>query len=179
MLPVARVAFDAHPDEWVERLARLFREHPAWRAAARHLSAEATSSVYFRHRPGEPFRLEQDERGTLLLSGAARDPDLVFRFTPGSIERLEAVRGGIGNFAVELFRLLSEADPDASVDLRIAAGFPRLARRGYVRLLLRAGPRVLAFGATRGIRTLGALRRLVADLRRPVSEPWEGESRQP
>jgi hypothetical protein len=174
-----RVAPGASRDEWIERLARLFREHPAWVAAARHLSPDATSSVYFRHRPGEPFHLEQGRSGSLLLPGAARDPDLAFRFAPRSVERLEAVRGGIGDFAVELFSLITGPDPDARVDLRIAASFPRLARRGYVALLLRAGPRVLAFGARRGVRTLAALRRLVADLRRPAPEPWEADDPQP
>jgi hypothetical protein len=160
------------PDEWVERLARLFAEHPAWVAAARRLAPEATSGVFFRHLPGKAFRLEQDAGGTRLLPGAARDPDLVFRFPPRSVERLEAVRGGIGEFAVELFSLMIEEDPEARVDFRVAADFSRLVRRGYLALLLAAGPRVLAFGAAHGIRTLGALRRFAAGLRRGP-EPWE------
>jgi hypothetical protein len=160
-------------DEWVDRLARLFREHPAWVAAAHHLSSGASSTVYFAHhldRDGhEPWRLEQCDAGTCLLPGAARDPDFIFRFSPESIEQLEAVDGTVGDFAVALFSLVV----DDEVQLRIAAGFPRLIRRGYVKLLLVAGPPVVAFGATHGIRTLGALRRLVAGLRRRGPADWE------
>jgi hypothetical protein len=101
------------------------------------------------------------------------DPDFVFRFTPSAIERLEAVTGGIGEFAVELFTLITEADSDTGVGFRIVASFPRLLRRGYVGLLLAAGPRVVAFGATHGIRTVGALRRFVAQLRDSGPADWE------
>lgn len=156
-------------DEHAERLARLFREHPAWISAARHLRADATSDVYFSHRAKQPWRLEQRDGVTRLLPGRAPDPDLVLRFTPASIERLEAVEGGIGPFAVALFELIVEGE----VGLRIAAGFDRLARRGYVRLLLAAGPLVLVFGARHGVRSLGALRRFVAALRSREPADWE------
>jgi hypothetical protein len=46
--------------------------------------------------------------------------------------------------------------------------------RGYVKLLVVAGPPVLAFGATHGILTLGALRRFVAGLRSRGAADWEG-----
>lgn len=158
-------------DEWVDRLARLFREHPAWGAAARHLDANASSSVYFSHRDAEPWRLEQHSSGTRLVRGAAADPDLVLRFTPLSIERLEAVVGGdIGDFAVALFSLIVEGE----VRLRIAASYRHLLRRGYVKLLLIAGPPVVAFGARHGIHTLGALRRLATELRARDPADWEG-----
>jgi len=163
------------PDEWIERLARLYREHPAWKSAARRLAAAATSTVYFSHRAGEPWHLEQRDGETLLLPGAATDPDFVFRFTPSSIVRLEAVTGGVGEFAVELFTLITEAEPE--VGFRIVASFPRLLRRGYVGLLLAAGPRVMAFGATHGVRTVGALRRFVGQLRNSGPEDWETEAR--
>jgi hypothetical protein len=165
------------PDEWIERLARLYREHPAWKSAARRLVASATSTVYFSHRAGEPWHLEQRDGQTRLLPGASTDPDFVFRFTPNAIERLEEVTGGIGDFAVELFTLITEAEFDAGVGLRIVASFPRLLRRGYVGLLLAAGPRVVAFGAAHGIRTVGALRRFVAQLRDSGPAEWESEPR--
>ncbi len=61
--------------------------------------------------------------------------------------------------------------------LRIVAGFPRLVRRGYLGLLLASGPRVLAFGASHGVRTVGALRRLVAQLRDSGPADWETGAR--
>jgi len=156
-------------DDWTERLARLFRAHPAWVAAARSLSTSATSNVYFTHRRGEVWRLEQQNAETLLLPGATPDPDFVFRFSPEAIESLETVEGGIGDFAVALFSQVV----DDEVGLRIVAGFPRLMRRGYVKLLVVAGPPVVAFGATHGVRTLGALRRFVAQLRASGPADWE------
>lgn len=134
--------------------------------------------MHFTHRPGEVWRLEQREGETHLLKGAATDPDLIFRFTPGAIERLAALEGGIGDFAVELFSLITDDDSACHVDLRVAAGFGRLALRGYVRLLLAAGPRVLAFGARHGIRTLPALRRFVAALRARGPADWEQQAPQ-
>lgn len=159
----------ADRDEWIDRLAMLFAEHPAWVEAARRLDPEATSTVHFTHRPGEPWRLVTVDRKTRLLPGAAADADLVFRFSPASIARLEAVEGGIGDFAVALFEQVVES----AVDLRVAASFERLARRGYVKLLWAAGPAVLAFGAAHGIRTLRALRRLIAELSGQGPADWE------
>jgi len=160
-------------DESIDRLARLFLEHPAWVSAAERLTPQASSTVYFSHRQGEPWHLAQRDGRTRLLRGAATAPDFVFRFTQTSIERLESVEGGIGDFAVELFTLITEDDPEVRVGFRIVSGFPRLLRRGYLGLLVAAGPRVLAFGAFHGIRTLGALRRFVAQQRGHAREEWE------
>jgi len=154
-------------------LADLFRDHPAWRDAAKHVDGGASSAVWFTHRPGEPWRLVRRDGTTFLEPGVADDPDFVFRFTPAAIERLAAVRGGVGDFAVALFRLVVEPTGEARVDFRIRAGFARLVRRGYLRLLLAAGPAVLAFGLAHGVTTVGALRRLVASLRTRPPAPWE------
>jgi hypothetical protein len=157
-------------DPWVQRLGCLFSENPAWRAAAGRLAPAASSTVHFSHLPSERFRLEREAGGPArLLPGAAADPDLVFRFTPGSIERLEASTGAIGDVAVTLFELILAGE----VDLRIAAGFPRLARRGYVLLLLAGGAAVARFGAQRGISGPRALARVVAQLRARGPADWE------
>jgi hypothetical protein len=162
------------PDPSIERLARLFREHPAWREAARRIDRRATSDVYFSHRPGEAWHLERRGDETLLLPGVAADPDFSFRFPPAAIDRLEAVRGGAGDFAAELFSLALSDDPALRVDLRILADFPRLLRRGYVRLLATAGMRVRRLGAAHGVFGLRDLGRLVARLRRGDGQPFVG-----
>ncbi len=162
-------------DETIDRLAALFLEHPAWLAAARELSGSATSTVYFSHRPGEAWRLEQRAGRTTLIPGKARDPDFIFRFTPASVEQLATIKGNIGAFAVGLFRLMGEEDEHLRVGFRIGASFARLATRGYVKLLMAAGPSVLAFGARNGIFTLGALRRLVTDQSSRAPADWERE----
>jgi len=165
----------ASGDPHVERLARLFLEHPAWTEAARHVSEASTSRVLFSHRPGERWHLARVHGESRLLPGDVPDPDFVFRFSPGSIERLARVEGSVGAFAVELFGLIVGEDPGARVDLRIAAPFQRLVRRGYVGLLVASGWRVVAFGARHGIRSLGQLRRLVEKLTSHPPEPWEGD----
>lgn len=164
---------DEPADPTIDRLARLFREHPAWVDAARRIAPRAKCNVYFTHRAGEVWRLEQAPDGAHLRRGAADDPDFVFRFAPGSIDRLAAAGDEVGEFAVALFALMLEDDPQLRVDLRIAASFPRLVGRGYLRLLIDAGPAVLAFGASHGIQTVGALRRFVARLRRREPADWE------
>ena len=168
----------ATPDPSIDRLGRLFREHPAWRDAARMIDPHSTSTVYFRHRPGEPWHLERRDDETVLEPGAAHDPDFVFRFSHGAIDRLAAVRGSAGDFAAELFTLALSDDADVAVEIRIAASFARLVRRGYVRLLLAAGPRVRAIGRARGVIGLTSLHRLVTQLRQRDRATWERPDRE-
>jgi hypothetical protein len=153
------------PDEVIEDLARLFLEHPAWQRAAGQLSEASSSTVYFRHRPGRAWQLVRRGGRTLLEPGASPDPDLVFRFGPESVRRLRETRGGVADFAVRLFSLLDADEPAQRVELRVVAPLRRLMQRGYLRLLLSAGPAVLAFGASHGVRTLGRLRALVESSR--------------
>jgi len=155
----------AEPDASVKRLAELFRSHPAWTRAAALLSEEACSNVRFLHRPGEIWHLSRVQGVTRLEPGALPDADLELGFPPGAIDRLARARGGIGDFAVALFELAIEPDPALRVELRILSPFLTLTRRGYLRLLLAGGPRVLAWGATHGVRSLGELRRWVARVR--------------
>jgi hypothetical protein len=162
-------------DAVVSGLARLFLTHPAWVRAAEKLEPRATSNVYFTHRPGEPWHLERRAGKTRLLPGPASDPDFTFRFTPAAVARLAGVDGDVGSFAVELFRLITESDPELRVDLRVLAPFARLVRRGYLGLLAAGGARVLAFGAARGVRSLAELRKLVEALLRRGPEPWESQ----
>lgn len=154
----------------------MFHEHPAWCAAAAFLADDATSAVWFRHRPGEAWRLVRRDGRTELERGGDPDPDLAFRFTPPAVDRLAAVRGGVGEFAVALFALALEEDADARVEIRVRAPFWRLLRRGYVTLLLRAGPKVAAFGAAHGVHSLAGLRRLVREARARPVDSWEGEA---
>lgn len=167
--PVISPSADPH----VAGLAALFRDHPVWQGAARLVDERATSAVYFSHRPGEPWRLVRRGGRTVLEPGPAPDPDFVFRFTPAAIARLAATAGDMGAFATTLFELIVTDDENERVGFRIAAGFPRLVARGYLRLLLAAGPAVLRFGVAHGIATLHALRRLVGELRRRPPAPWE------
>lgn len=162
-----------YPDAHVATLARLFHEHPAWREAARRIRAEATSAVWFRHRPGEAWHLVRGPGGARLLPGPAQDPDFVFRFTPASIRELESAGPAVADFAVRLFELMIDPDEARRVDLRIAASFGRLWRRGYVDLLLTAGPRLAAFAARHGVAGPASLARVVAALRRVEPFVWE------
>lgn len=164
-------------DPHVRRLAELFRSHPAWCAAARRLSADAESKVFFRHLPGQAWRLAREGDVSRLERGSARDPDLAFCFPPAAIEALASTQGGVADFALALFRLMLESDPERRVALRVIAPFPRLLRRGYVDLLVRSGPRLLWFGATHGVRSVAQLRRLVDAVRRAAPEDWEREER--
>jgi hypothetical protein len=93
----------AKPDATVERLAELFRSHPAWTRAAALLSEQACSNVRFLHRPGEVWHLARVRGVTRLEPGARTDADLELAFPPAAIDRLAETRGGIRDFAVTLF----------------------------------------------------------------------------
>jgi hypothetical protein len=155
----------AEPDANVRRLAELFRSHPAWTRAAALLSEDACSNVRFLHRPGEVWHLARERGVTRLAPGSRADADLELGFPPAAIERLAQTRGGIGNFAVALFELAVTPDVALRVELRILSPFLTLTRRGYLRLLVAGGPRVLAWGAAHGVRSLGELRRWIARVR--------------
>lgn len=161
------------PDADVATLAELFRSHPAWVRAAHRLDPSATTTVYFRHRPGEVFHLANHGGVTRLSRGPAAKPDFSLCFTPAAIRRLAAVQGGVGDFAVALFELILAEDDECRVGFRILAPFATLVRRGYVQLLLAGGGKLLAFGAERGVRTLADLQRLVMRLRRREPYAWE------
>jgi hypothetical protein len=154
-------ATDPFPDRTVAELARLFVEHPAWLDAASRIGERASSNVYFRHRPGEVWHLVRSGGRTRLEAGPAADPDFVFRFSAGAVRRLASVSGGLDDFAIELFSLLDESDA-LRVDFRVVAPLRHLVRRGYLRLLLAAGPRVAVLGARHRVRNLWGLRALVA-----------------
>jgi len=167
------VSPDAVDDPHVRRLVELFGSHPAWCQAAARIAADSSSKVFFQHRPGEPWRLVRRGGGTVLEPGPAEDPDLAFCFPPAAIEELAQTRGEVADFALALFRLALDDDPERRVRIRVIAPFTRLLRRGYVDLLLRGGPKLLWFGATHGVRTLGQLRRLVDAARSSAPEAWE------
>ena len=164
-----------YPDEHVAALARLYREHPAWRQAAGRISEESTSAVWFRHRPGEPWQLVREGGETHLRPGHAPDPDFVFLFGPTSIGALADAGREVGDFALRLFELMIDPDEERRVGFRIAVPFVRLARRGYVGLLLGSGPRVAAFAARHGVRGVLSLRNLVRGLARAEPFDWEAD----
>jgi hypothetical protein len=151
-------------DPHVELLRTLFLTHPAWRAASDHLKEGSQSRVLFSHVPGE-FQLVRRGTQNLLLEGKARDPDLAFRFTPKSIERLSRVQGtDIADFGVELLECAASEDPEIQVRMLVIAGFPKLLLRGYATLLLKAGPRVLKGGGKAGP-SLSDVRKMISALR--------------
>ena len=162
-------------DATVSTLEELFATHPAWLRAARHVEEGASSRVLFSHRPGERWHLVREGGRTRLRPGDAEDPDFAFRFTPAAVERLAAVSGGVGDFAVELFDLMSARDETVRVGFRVVASFSRLVRRGYLGVLAAGGLRVLAYGAKRGVRTLEQLRRLVENARGTTPPEWEAD----
>jgi len=133
--------------------------------------------VFFTHLPGRRWHLVRRRGETVLVEEPASHPDFAFRFTPAAVERLAALEtDDVGDFAVELFTCVLEDRESQRVDFRILAPFTTLVRRGYVGLLLAAGPKLVAFGAARGVRTIGELRRLVARMREEGRAEWEEPS---
>jgi hypothetical protein len=146
-------------------LAEHFRVHPVWVDAAAGLAEGVESAVRFTHLEGE-WRLVRRGGESVLEPGRAERPDFLFRFGPGAIERLCAARGDMAEIAIVLFRLMALAEPEAGIRFRIVSSWTQLVRRGYLGLLLRAGPKLLGFAAELGVRGLRDLVRLVPRLRR-------------
>ena len=164
---------DLPADPYVRALARLFRDDPVWGDAMRSVAVGAGSNVYFTHLPDAPWHFIKTAEGVRVRPGRVAEPDFVFRFTPAAIVALTGVKGGADAVAVTLFDLMLDPDPARHIDFRVVAPFTRLAQHGHVRLLLASGPKVLAYGATHGVYTLGQLRALVRTMRRHTPAPWE------
>jgi hypothetical protein len=159
-------------DPHVDRLRTLFLSHPAWLRAARAVREGSTSRVLFSHVSTE-YQLVRREGESVLLEGTASDPDFAFRFTPASIDALACVQSEeVADFAIALFDCIVSDDPERQVGLRVLASFPRLMMRGYVGLLFGGGPRLLSYGASRGVRNVSDLRKFLKQAR--ASDPrWE------
>jgi hypothetical protein len=159
-------------DPHVLQLRELFLAHPAWVKAARHIRDGASSRVVFSHVAGD-YQLLRKSGQSLLIPGPAEDPDFAFRFTPRAIERLAAIDSDqVADFAIALFEGTVAEDPELQVGLRVVGSFPRLMLRGYVGLLFGGGPRLLAYGASRGVRNVGDLRKFLKQTR--VTDPrWD------
>jgi hypothetical protein len=159
-------------DPHISKLRELFLGHPAWLKAARHIRDGASSRVVFSHVPGE-YQLLRKGGQSHLLEGVAEEPDFAFRFTPRAIDRLAAIQSDqVADFAIALFEGTIEEDPDLQVGLRVVGSFPRLMLRGYVGLLFGGGPRLLAYGASRGVRNVSDLRKFLKQTR--VTDPrWD------
>jgi hypothetical protein len=164
---------ESDPDSTVEILREFFRAHRAWCEAAQRIDPVSMSDVYFSHRPGEVWHMQRSGLGSDLEPGKSEDPDFVFRFSPGAVSRLETVTGGIAEFAVELFLLIDEADPENRVDLRVVANFSRLQERGYLRLLLDAGPKLAKYGLQRGIFSVSGIHQLIRNATGAAPFSWE------
>ncbi len=159
------------PNDIALRLAALFAHSPAWHEAASHLSDEVESRVLFEHLPGQEWTLGRVDGATRLVRGVCADPDFVLRFTPGSVQVLEDVGGGIGEFAAALLGLVVSENPERRVEVWIVASFARLAARGYVKLLLAGGPKLLASGADRGVADIRSIARAVGEWRNEEPPP--------
>lgn len=153
-------------DLYVQKLSDNFLNHPVWVEAARSIKEGASSQVFFSHCQGEWHLLRKDGQSQ-LRQGPSPDPDFSFRFTPASIDRIFAVKAnaGVGDFAVELFECITSEDPLYKIDFRVISPFSKLLSRGYVKLLLKGGPTVLAYAASHGVRTLADLRKLLKEAR--------------
>ena len=132
-------AADAH----IDALAEFFATHPACVAASRYVRVGTTSKVFFSHRPGESWHLLREREGSRLQPGRAKDPDFAFCFPPRAIDHITTAADDVGGLAVALFTLISEEDVSLRVRFRVIASWTRLARGGYVRLLLAGGPQAL------------------------------------
>lgn len=140
----------------------------------RPVAEGALSNVYFSHLPGRVWHLVKERGQISLCQGKGEHPDFVFRFTPASIEALAATSdGGADDVAVQLFSLILDDDPDRRVGFRIVAPFSTLIRHGHLQLLVKSGPKTLAFGAAHRIFTVWQLRAFVGRIRSAPPEPWE------
>ncbi len=156
-------------DQHVAQLRDLFLSHPAWQQAAASIKDGSQSRIHFSHVSGD-YHLVRKDGVSQLLEGPATDPDLAFLFTPKAIERLSAVESADpADFAVELFESILNEEPEEQVGLRVLAGFGKLISRGYVKLLFKSGPRVLAYGKSRGVSGVRGLRKFLKQSR--ASDP--------
>jgi len=92
-----------------------------------------------------------------LSEGPPADPDVCLFLSPRSVDHLAGVGGDMGECAVAMLHCVLEG----SAELLLLAPASRLARRGYLRIVLASAPALRRYAAENGVDT----RRVAARLR--------------
>ena len=152
-------------DEAKKRLVDYFAHHPSWISAAKPLGDGVCSSVKFTGE-GQAWRLIRQEGKSVLETGLSENPDFDFTFSEGAIYYLtELEDGSIGDFATRFYECCFLLDEERRVEFQVVSGVGQILKRGYWKIALKGGLKVLKIARQHNLGGVNDVRRLFGLLR--------------
>lgn len=142
------------------KLIDYFAMHPAWVSAAKPLADGVCSRLRFE---GEEkvWRLIRRNGVSVLEPGEPDNPDFDFVFSEGAIDYLtELQEGSIGDFATRLYECCFLLPEDKRVEFQVLAPVSQILKRGYWKIALKGGLKVLRIARQHGLGSLDDIKRL-------------------
>jgi hypothetical protein len=158
----------SNSESFAQRFSAYFQREVAQRAAK---SISNGAEMEFRVQGSDPskaqiFTFTKSGGTNRVLSGAARDPQLVFVMTPGAAESiLSHPSEDIGSIGVHIAKLIVSSDPELKVSVQLKAGFLGLFSKGYFGVMTAGGSAFTSFLASRGLGGMDAIKAAFKKLR--------------
>ncbi len=139
---------------------------PAALSAAQSLHDGAEVAVTFANSDGA-WRVYWKNSGPVMEAGICHDADFALRLTPAAVATI-CGHGAvdIGDLGILFFEQIVARDPERRIRVQSNSGVIKLAKRGWLQLLARGGPKVAAWMARKGLRGPGAVMTALARLKK-------------
>ena len=126
----------------------MFNTHTGWGRMIDSVRDGACCRIRFTHLDGV-WSLHRRAGIATLVEGPPADPDVCLFLSPRSVDQLASVGNDIGDCAVAVLHCIMEG----SAELLLLAPASRLARRGYLRLVLASAPALRRYAAENNLDT--------------------------
>jgi hypothetical protein len=147
-------------------LARFLTTSPAALSAATSLHEGAEVAITFSDLPGD-WCVRWNGSEPTMSAGRAVDPDFDLDLTSAAVRSICArADADIGDLGIAFFEHIVAREADRKIRVNSRSGIVKLARRGWLQLLARGGPRLVGWMAKKGLRGPGAVASALARLRR-------------
>ncbi len=147
-------------EQTYERLREFMLEHPAAKRAMKQLKPGAAIN-FILSEDETVYHAKRIKSGAEMNKGATEQVDLWLRLGPRAVDDLlELNTSDLGTFGVEVLKhMVASRPPEEKIDIKLEAGFIGLTKRGYLKIVILGGPKVMGFLAKKGFGGLGAIKK--------------------
>lgn len=115
---------------------------------------------------GQAVTLARTDEGAVVLERIPASPDLTLLLPSSAIETLsQTATEDVGELGVEILKLMSHAERDKKIHVKVHIGLLEFVFHGYLGILPLGGPTVMKFLASKGFTSIGKIREAIANLR--------------
>ncbi|MCB0417417.1 MAG: hypothetical protein H6617_04420 [Bdellovibrionaceae bacterium] len=115
---------------------------------------------------GESVTITKEKGQPTLINRPAEKPDMGFSIPPGALAAIkEFETEDLGQMAIFLFGLLTDADPNRKMVPKLNIGVIGLVTKGYLATIPLGGATLMKYLATKGFGSLGAIKNAISRLR--------------